>query len=156
MKQTIDGLLRITDSPLLARLLYDGPSWLPVAWVQSIRLLPFAVALLWPPLRALPRDLFESARVEGASPGQELRRIVLPLTAGAWWRCGVVVAALSLGEVSASKLVSTPGATPFAQHVFMELHYGVGNHLAAQCLLLLATLALLALPLLARGTAERA
>lgn len=142
LKQAINGVLKIVEVPIVAELLYFGPSWLPVAWVQSIRLFPFAVALLWPTLRALPRDLFESARLDGATPSRELRHVVLPLTRSACCSCVLIVAALSLGEVSASKLISTPGATPFGQHVFMELHYGVGNHLAAQCLLLLAVLAL--------------
>jgi hypothetical protein len=49
-----------------------------------------------------------------------------------------------LGEVSASKLVSTPGASTFAHETFRQLHYTVGNDLAARCLLLLAAVVLLA------------
>ena len=51
----------------------------------------------------------------------------------------VAVAVLSLGEVSAGKLVSTPGMPSFAETVWVQMHYGVTNNLAASCLLLLAT-----------------
>ena len=44
----------------------------------------------------------------------------------------------SLGELSASKLVATPGGETFAHEVFTRMHYGVNSQLAAMCLLLLA------------------
>ena len=58
--------------------------------------------------------------------------------------CGLAVlavTALSIGELSASKLVETPGGQTLAHEVFTQMHYGVTNHLAAMCLLLLATVA---------------
>ena len=45
---------------------------------------------------------------------------------------------LSLGELSAGKLVSTPGLATYAEELFTQMHYGVTNDLAARCLLLLA------------------
>ncbi len=141
MKQTITHLMNLTDSEMVARALYHGPSLLPVAWVQSVRLFPMAMVLLWPVVRLLPRNLLESARLEGATPVQELRRIVFPLVFRSWLLAVVVVGALSLGEISASKLVSTPGSYPFAVKLFADLHFGVGGDLAARCLLLLAAVA---------------
>jgi ABC-type spermidine/putrescine transport system permease subunit II len=44
---------------------------------------------------------------------------------------------LSLGEISAGKLVSTPNWPTYAEMVFTQMHYGVTNDLAARCLLLL-------------------
>ena len=45
---------------------------------------------------------------------------------------------MSLGELSASKLVETPGSQTFAHEVFTQMHYGVTNDLAALGLVLLA------------------
>ena len=50
---------------------------------------------------------------------------------------GLAVAVLSLGELSAGKLVETPGSETFAHWVFDRMHYGVTNRLAAMCLVLL-------------------
>jgi iron(III) transport system permease protein len=151
LKAAILQLLSGTGFPApLARLLWDGPSYAPVLWVDLIRFFPCAVAVLWPVVRLLPRDLLDAARLDGAPPGAELARVVAPLTASAWLRAALVVAVLSLGELSAGKLVSTPDAATYAQEVFVQMHYGVTNNLAAQCLLLLAGVAAVG-GLVARG-----
>jgi ABC-type Fe3+ transport system permease subunit len=87
----------------------------------------------------MPRELIEAARVDGASPSQELSRVVWPLTALPWLMASLAVAVLALGELSASKLVETPGSQTFAHEVFTQMHYGVTNDLAALCLWLLLT-----------------
>src|SRR5207245_646540 len=110
----------------------------PLIWVYIVRFLPLAVAFLWPLVRLLPRELLEAGRLEGAGPAQELVRIVTPLLWPACLRAALGVAVLSLGEVSAGKLVSTPGAESYAELVFTQMHYGVTADLAGQCLLLLA------------------
>ena len=51
------------------------------------------------------------------------------------------VTALSIGEISAGKLVATPDAHTLAQEIFIQMHFGVQNRLAATCLLLLAAIA---------------
>ena len=48
-----------------------------------------------------------------------------------------------LGEISASKLVETPGSETFAQVIFDRMHYGVTNDVAALCLVLLGAVILL-------------
>jgi iron(III) transport system permease protein len=142
LKALIEGMLRRTgDCPPLPRLLWHGPSYAPVVWVDLIRFFPYAVAVLWPVMRLLPDDLLDAARVDGARPAQELRHVVAPLTAAAWLRAALVVAVLALGEVSAGKLVSTPGAPTYAQEVFAQMHFGVTAHLAGQCLWLLVVVA---------------
>jgi iron(III) transport system permease protein len=141
LKGTIEALLRVAPwpvGPVLDRLLWQGPSYAPVVWVHVIRLLPFAVAFLWPVVRLLPRELFEGARLDGASPAQEFRHLVVSLRWPAALRAALAVAALSLGELSGGKMVSTPGAQSYAELVFAQMHYGVTADLAAQCLLLLA------------------
>jgi iron(III) transport system permease protein len=57
-------------------------------------------------------------------------------------RAGLAVAVLSLGELGASKLVSTPGSKTFAHEVFFQMHYSATNNVAALCLVLLAAVVL--------------
>ncbi len=144
MQKTIAGLRSLTDSEVVERALYRGPSWLPVVWVQTVRLFPYALGLLWPVVRLMPRSLVESARLDGASPGREFLRVVLPLSGRAWLVSSAVLAALALGELSASKLVSTPRADPFAQLLFEQLHTGVNGDIAGRSLVLLAAVTVLA------------
>jgi ABC-type spermidine/putrescine transport system permease subunit II len=47
---------------------------------------------------------------------------------------------LSLGELSAGKLAETPGSETFTHEVFIQMHNGVSNDLAALCLVLLAVI----------------
>jgi iron(III) transport system permease protein len=122
--------------------LYSGPSPLPLMWVYLIRFLPCAVAVMWPVVRLMPAELHDAARVDGAGLGQRFRHLVVPLFGVVWLTASLAAAVLALGELSAGKLVSTPGAPTFAHEVFSEMHYGVGNNLAALCLLLLAAVAL--------------
>jgi iron(III) transport system permease protein len=141
LKIVIDRLLGITDSRWLAQQLYHGPSPLPLVWVDVIRFFPCAVALLWPLTRLIPTELSDAARVDGAAPAQELRHVVWPLLSSAFGPAALVVAVLSLGEVSAGKLVATPGMPSYATDIFTQMHYGVTNELAARCVLLLLLVA---------------
>lgn len=142
LKDTIQWLLnRMNTSSLLgdftARALWYGPSPLPILWIYVIRFFPFALAMLWPVVRLMPREFLESARLDGARPGQEFRHVIFPLSWRPWLLSALAVTVLSLGEISASKLVETPGWDTLVHVIFDRMHYGVGNELAALCLLLL-------------------
>jgi ABC-type Fe3+ transport system permease subunit len=141
LKATIDRLLAATESRWLATALYHGPSPLPLLWIDAIRFFPYAVAILWPVARLMPTELVESAQVDGAVPFQQLRRIVWPTLSLVFARAALAVAVLSLGEVSAGKLVATPGLPSYATDIFTQMHYGVTNELAARCVLLLLVVA---------------
>lgn len=141
LKTIIDLLLSVTNSRWLAQALYHGPSLLPLLWIDVIRFLPCAVALLWPMVRLMPAELSDAARVDGAAPIQELRYVVWPLLSAGFARAALAVAVLSLGEVSAGKLVATPGMPSYATDIFTQMHYGVTNDLAARCVLLLLLIA---------------
>jgi ABC-type Fe3+ transport system permease subunit len=141
LKAFIAKLLDWTDSEVVARLLWYGPSPLPVAWVDVIRFFPFAVAVLWPVMRLEPRELRDAARVDGAGPLREWGRVALPLSFRACLRAALAVAVLSLGEMSAGKLVSTPGQPSYAEVLFAQMHYGVTNDLAARCLVMITLVA---------------
>lgn len=141
LKTIIAHLLDLTESRWLAQVLYHGPSALPLLWVDIIRFFPFAVVLLWPMVRLIPAELLDAAQVDGATPTQELRFIVWPLLRTASARAALAVAVLALGELSAGKLVATPGMPSYATDIFTQMHYGVTNELAARCVLLLALVA---------------
>jgi iron(III) transport system permease protein len=142
LKDTIAWVVDVVPVYPLAVALYYGPSPVPAVWAHMVRFFPCAVAVLWPVLRLFPGELRDAARVDGARPRQELRHLVLPLAWPACLRAGFAVMVLSLGELSAGKLVGTPGSRTFAQEVFDQMHYGVTNDLAALCLLLLAVVVL--------------
>jgi iron(III) transport system permease protein len=139
LKDLVRSILDLSEgiSSLPALLLWHGPSPLPLLIVNFIRFLPFAVALVWPSVHRLSPELFEAARLDGISPGRELAGIVWPLTRGACFRAALAVAILSLGELSAGKIVSTPGADSFAEVIWTQMHYGISADLAARCLVLL-------------------
>jgi ABC-type Fe3+ transport system permease subunit len=141
MKTIIAHIVNWTDSRWLAQVLYHGPSVLPLLWVDIIRFFPFAVALLWPMARQIPAELRDASRVDGATPTQELRYVVWPLLRSVFARAALAVAVLSLGELSAGKLVATPGMPSYATDIFTQMHYGVTNELAARCVLLLVLVA---------------
>jgi ABC-type Fe3+ transport system permease subunit len=141
----VDSSASVSDVP--GRLLWYGPSSLPLVAVYVVRFLPCAAALLWPAVRLLPVGLLEASRLDGAGPASELSSIVWPLMRPAFGRAALVVAILSLGELSAGKLVSTPGAESYAEAVWTQMHYGVTAELAARCLLLLAVVLFAALGL---------
>jgi iron(III) transport system permease protein len=146
LKSVIEAMVdfesRFTEQGPAGMLLYNGPSAVPVVWADVLRFFPCAVALVWSAVRLVPQVLTDTARVDGAPPATELRYAVWPLTSAAAGRAAVAVGVLALGELSASKLVATPGdrfvGETFAHTVWARMHYGVANNLAALCLLLLA------------------
>ena len=54
----------------------------------------------------------------------------------------LAVGVLSLGELSAGKLVETPGSTTLAHVIFEQMHRGVPSDVAALCLVLLIVVGL--------------
>lgn len=141
LKDVIAALLDWLPFAPLARALYYGPSPLPAEWAYLLRFFPCAVAVLWPVVRLLPKELRDTCRIDGLAPHQELRHVVWPLTRPALVRAALAVAVLCLGELGASKLVETPGSVTFAHELFSQMHTGTTNDVAALCLLLLAAVA---------------
>jgi iron(III) transport system permease protein len=148
LKETILHLVSIEEALGLGEIgplrigLYEGPSLLPVLWVCVIRFFPYAVAVLWPAVRMLPLELRESARLDGARPIDELLRITWPLTRTICLCAALAVVVLSLGELSAGKLVAPPGSTTLAHVIFEQMHRGVPADVAGLCLVLLLAVAL--------------
>jgi ABC-type Fe3+ transport system permease subunit len=133
--QSSNGPVHRAD--LLAKALWYGPSPLPLAWTYLIRFLPCAIILFWPMVRRISSEMHDAALVDGAGRLAQLRHVVWPSTRAGFLWATLAVAILSLGELSAGKLVSTPGFPSYAEVVFTHMHYGVTNDLAARCLWLL-------------------
>jgi iron(III) transport system permease protein len=129
------------DSPLapVRSLLYDQPSPLPGVWAHLVRYFPVAVLVLWPAVRAVPRELIDAATLDGGWRAV-WRAAVWPGVRRAFGFAAVAVALLSLGEVVAAKLVQPPGRHGFIQELFDAMHYGADSTVAAMCLLQVAVL----------------
>lgn len=151
----IQRLLEMPGNTLVRLLLYERPSPLPNIWICAIRFLPIALALLWPIVRLIPRELEESATLDGLGPLARFRRIVLPLTIWPVAWTALIVAVLTLGEISASKLTATPGFTPLAHHVFQQMHASADAELAALALVMLTLIAAGGGAILAAGSRLR-
>lgn len=137
-EDTLSAWLGVSVHPVRSQF-YEGPALLPwpVLWVSVIRFFPFALALVWPVLRLFPRELRDTARLDGLSPAEELVWVIWPITLAAYLRATLAVAILTLGEISAGKFVEMPGAQTLAHELFNQMHYGVKEKLAAFCLVLL-------------------
>ncbi|HET6572766.1 MAG TPA: hypothetical protein VFG68_04120 [Fimbriiglobus sp.] len=127
--------------PPLRSALFDQPLPIAAAWAAVVRLFPVAVVVIWPAVRAVPRDLLEAAKLDGVSVW---RYVLVPLTGPAVVWAVLAVAALALGEVSASKLVEPPGWPSYILRLFDLMHYGAESTVAALCLMQLAATTLLA------------
>jgi len=145
LKEAIERLMDLEDILLawttvrpVRAVLYELSTPLPVLWAHVARLFPYAVAIVWPAVRDVPRDLRESARVDGATPWTEFRQVVWPATRGAAGIAAIAVTALALGELAASKLVQVPGRQTFAQELFNQMHYAATTTTAALALLQLS------------------
>jgi iron(III) transport system permease protein len=142
LEQMISILVDAVEWRPFQTALYYGPSPLPTLWAHLLRLFPFALALIWPTVRQMPRELREASQVEGGRPWQELTFVVAPAARRAYWQAVLGIAILALGELGASKILETPGSITFAHEVFTLMHYGLSNDLAAHCLLLLIIISL--------------
>jgi iron(III) transport system permease protein len=134
--------------------LYVGLKFLPVYGTLTILLiayvthdLPFGARSSAGALRQLHSDLEDAARTSGASWGQSLRWIVVPLTKPTLVATWALVFILAMQEVSASILLYTSRTTVLSVAVFDLWEAGNVNALAALSVLQLGVtfLALLVL-----------
>ncbi|MDB5351448.1 MAG: ABC-type Fe3+ transport system, permease component [Planctomycetota bacterium] len=117
-------------------IIYDTPALLVIAYVA--RTLPYALLVLWPAVRAIPREHLDAAMLDGLNAWGRFRKVGLPLTLGAIAAAWGVAFVLAIGELPASYFAANPGREPVAFEVWRLLHNGVESHLASVGLLLLA------------------
>jgi iron(III) transport system permease protein len=116
-------------------IVYDSPMILVMA--QALRTLPYAILVLWPAVRTLPRELLESAALDGHDPCALIWHVALPLSWRALLASWFVVFVLAFGELPATNLLQPPGTTTITFLIWSLLHTGVESHLAGVALAML-------------------
>jgi len=128
-------IIRLLNRPQLPGLvwLYDQSILAP--WLAVyLRSLPIAALIMWHALQTVPKELLESAMVDGAGPLVRLWKIALPMRWQAAAVAWLAALAVSLGDLAASILVAPPGVTTLSIRIFGLLHYGVEDQVAGICL----------------------
>jgi iron(III) transport system permease protein len=115
--------------------IYDSAMILVMA--QAVRTLPYAILVLWPALWTLPRELLESASLDGHGPCALIWHVALPLSWRARLASWFVVFVLAFGELPATNLLQPPGTTTITFLIWTLLHTGVESHLAGVALVML-------------------
>jgi iron(III) transport system permease protein len=96
--------------------------------------------VLWPAVRALPREHLDAAAIDGCSPAGQIGKVAVPLTTSALIAAWGVAFVLALGELPATNLVHPPGVEPLSCVIWEMMHRGVDSHLAGVALVMLATI----------------
>lgn len=117
-------------------LIYD--SSVNLVFVFVLRTFPYALLVLWPAVRALPREHLEVAALEGTRAWGTIWRVALPGSRGALVAAWCVAFVLALGELPAANLVAPPGTSLISIEIWSLLHTGVESHLAGVALVVLA------------------
>jgi len=144
LEETLFRMLSIRPAfPPMRSALYDQPSPLPGAWAALIRFFPVAMLIIWPAIRAIPKELIETAMLDGRGPFGQWCLAGWPLTRRAIGVAIIAVAALALGEVGAGKLVVPPQRRVAILELFDQMHYGTEATVAAMGLMQLGLTALI-------------
>jgi multiple sugar transport system permease protein len=77
----LNGLLQSLSLPVYGFLSQPATTWLFTVLADVWKTTPFVALLLLAGLQAIPSELEEALRLEGAGPLQRLRRLTLPLLA---------------------------------------------------------------------------
>jgi ABC-type sugar transport system permease subunit len=146
---------------------FTGPmaAWVPIAAADIWKTTPFAAILLLAGLQAIDRDLYEAARIDGASTMRQFVSITLPLLRPALIVAGTfrLLDALRLFDLSYVLTGGGPGTAtePLSLYAFIalmqRLRFGYGSALSLVVFALafgVALLAVRALSLPALGERE--
>jgi iron(III) transport system permease protein len=109
--------------------LYDRTITAPVL-AQFVKALPLSSLILWSAVTNVPRELLESAAVDGAGRFGRFWRVIWPMVRRSAVVAWLVALAVSLGDLAASILVVPPGVETLAIHLFGLIHYGVDDRVA--------------------------
>ncbi len=117
-------------------LLYNPQARLIVSYCS--RYAPLAALVLFAGMAQMDRRLFEAARVHRVSWPRRCVGIEWPLLRPELFGAGVLVFALSFGDVDIAVLNAPPGMAPLSVRVFTLLHFGPEAMTAGLCLINLA------------------
>ena len=113
------GIIGLLDRPASSwcTWLYNDTLFAP--WLAlTLRAFPFAYLIVWHGLRSVPRQVVESAPLDGANRIATFWYVVLPQLLPCA-TCAVLVSlAIAVADLSASVLVIPPGVTTVASRIF--------------------------------------
>ena len=149
LKELIDVLLSLEEKlfrsldihpafPPMRSALYDQPSPVPGAWAALVRFFPVAMLIVWPAIRAIPKELIETAMLDGRGLYGQWCLAGWPSARRAIMAATIAVAVLALGEVGAGRLVVPPQRRVAILELFNQMHYGTEATVAAMGLVQLA------------------
>lgn len=120
----------------------EGPAWLtnPTYGMASImavhvwKYLPFWTMILVAARMGIPRELYESARMDGASPAQQFRHVTFPAIATIFLTSTMLTAIWSLGDFNSIYLLTGGGpmertntlATMGVRYAFRQADFEAG------------------------------
>jgi ABC-type sugar transport system permease subunit len=144
---------------------FVGPfsAWIPIAAADIWKTTPFVAVLVLAGMQAIDRELYDAARVDGASPARQFFTITLPLLRPVLVVAGAFRAldALRLFDLPYVMTGGGPGSATeplslYAYLVLMQrLRFGYGSALAIVVFLLVVAFAVLSVRALQRVSAPR-
>ena len=124
------------SEPAILGQLYDQTIAAPVL-AQQFRLLPLAWLFVQGIVASIDRRSWELAKLEGLSTLQVVRTLLWPQTGSLWLVAWMILALVSVGELSTTILVLPPGVTTLSMRLFEMLHFGMRHQDSGLCLALI-------------------
>lgn len=112
-----------------------GTFLMPVFAALS-RFAPFAAIILYVQIRSIDPALFDAARIFSRSTIATVQKIIIPLLAPGIFIASALLAALTMGELGATLVVTPPGFETLALKIYNYLHYGAAAEVAGLCLVM--------------------
>jgi len=129
------GIISLWNNPAMP-VLYG--TFLMPAFASLSRFAAFAAIILYVQIRAIDPALIDAARVFSRDTVATLTKVTLPLLAPGIFIASAVLAALTLGELGATLIVTPPGFGTLAIKIYNYLHYGAAAEVAGLCLFMVA------------------
>lgn len=128
----LNGQWGLINNAIWSLFQVDGPPWLDngtlalgsVIYAHIWKWLPFWTLIFLAGRMSIPREYYEAALVDGASPFALFRHITLPLMASLYLVCTLLSAIWALGDFNAVRFISG-GGPALSTHVLATL--GIRN-----------------------------
>jgi spermidine/putrescine transport system permease protein len=104
---------------------------------HSLFCVPYVYIMVQLRLKEINKSIFEAAKDLGATRGQIIRTIILPLVTPSIITSSLLALAISLDDVIISTYMSGPTSTTLPVHIFSMMRVGVTPKINALCTLIL-------------------